>query len=62
MPDEKPEEETEVTPEGAVEIDDKDLDQAAGGTDASIYFNKRSLEGTTREDPLPPPVAPERGG
>ncbi len=31
MADEQPEKETEVTPKGAVEIDEETLDQAAGG-------------------------------
>ena len=31
MADEQPEKETEVTSKGAVEIDEEDLDQAAGG-------------------------------
>lgn len=31
MADEKPGKEEEVTPKGAVEVDEKDLDQAAGG-------------------------------
>ena len=59
MTDRKPSKEA---PRGATQVDEKDLDRAAGETDASIYFNKGSLEGTTRQDPLAPPVAPERGG
>jgi hypothetical protein len=31
MADGKPEKENEVTPEGAVEVDESDLDQASGG-------------------------------
>ena len=31
MTDKKPEKEEEVTPKGAVEVNEKDLDQAAGG-------------------------------
>lgn len=31
MTDKKREKETEVTPKGAVEVDEQDLDQAAGG-------------------------------
>ena len=31
MADKKPENENEVTPKGAVEVDESDLDQAAGG-------------------------------
>ena len=31
MTDEQPDKETEVTPEGAVEVNEEDLDQASGG-------------------------------
>ena len=31
MSDEQPDKENEVTPQGAVEVDEEDLDQAAGG-------------------------------
>jgi hypothetical protein len=31
MSDEQPEKETEITPKGAVEVNEEDLDQAAGG-------------------------------
>ncbi len=47
MADEQPEKETEVTPKGAVEVDEKDLDNAEGGissystpTDSSLNFTK----------------------
>ena len=34
MTDEKPEKEEEVTPKGAVEVNEEDLDQAAGGVES----------------------------
>lgn len=70
MADEQQKKESEATPNGAAEVDEKNLDQAAGGgTEPSIYFAKRTLEGTSREDPAapseaagPPHVAPEPRG
>ena len=61
MTEEKPEKETEVTPKGAVEVDEKDLDKAEGGisgysvpTDtSSINFAK-----TLTTDSLVQKVAP----
>jgi hypothetical protein len=38
MPNERPEKEEEVTPKGAVEVNEEELDQAAGGL--SLNFNK----------------------
>ncbi len=51
MADEQPEQEKEVTPKGAVEVDEKDLDKAEGGF--SINFTK-----TATTDPLVQKVAP----
>jgi hypothetical protein len=42
MADEKREQEEEVTPKGAVEVDEKDLDQAAGGA-AEVPMDQVSL-------------------
>ena len=39
--DEKKQDETEVTPEGAVEVQEEDLDQASGG---AIYMKPASAE------------------
>ena len=35
MADEQPKDDNEVTPQGAAEIDEQDLDQAAGGASSS---------------------------
>lgn len=43
MTDKKPDEEAEVTPKGAVEIDEKDLDAASGGTDF-VYLKLRGYD------------------
>jgi hypothetical protein len=43
MNDDQPNKENEVTPEGAVEIDEKDLDQASGGLE-SLSFNYAKME------------------
>ena len=41
MSDEKPQKDSEATPKGAAEIDEKDLDKAAGGSDVfSLNFSK----------------------
>ena len=63
MANEKPEKDPEATPKGAVEVDEKDLDQAAGGAQ-DIHFLK--IRGY---DLAPPPdsfgdkkIAPDVGG
>ena len=43
MTDKKPDEEAEVTPKGAVEIDEKDLDAASGGTEF-VYLKLRGYD------------------
>lgn len=52
--DEKKQDETEVTPEGAVEVKEEDLDQAAGGAvDAFRPTGDRLVE-----NPTSPTLAP----
>lgn len=61
MTDKKPDEESEVTPKGAVEVKEEELDKAAGGISGysapsdpySINFAK-----TLTSDPLVQKVAP----
>lgn len=58
MADEQPDKETAVTPKGAVEVDEKDLDQAAGGAvDAFRPTGDVSLN-YSKTDPLVQKVAP----
>ena len=61
MADEQPEQEKEVTPKGAVEVDEKDLDKAEGGFFAySVPTDSSSLNftKTLTSDPLVQKVAP----
>lgn len=51
MADQKPGKEEEVTPDGAVEVDESDLDQAAGGF--SINYSKIEMS----YKPAPQPTA-----
>ena len=46
MSDEQPDKENEVTPEGAVEVNEEDLDQAAGG--GSDIFPKIVFDTSTQ--------------
>ena len=41
MADENPEKEEEVTPKGAVEVDEEDLDKAAGGVSSGGDYVER---------------------
>jgi hypothetical protein len=59
MADEKRETEEEVTPKGAVEVDEKDLDQAAGGA-SEVPMDQISLNYSKIEvDRLSQKVAPQ---
>jgi hypothetical protein len=58
MTDKKPDQEKQVTPEGAVEVDEKDLEQAAGGSlnftrpteSLSINFTRVETETVETQD------------
>ena len=63
MTDEKPDHESDAKPEGAVEVDEKDLDQAAGGVSSggdlptesiSLNYSKDGGPGAT---PTSSPIA-----
>jgi hypothetical protein len=62
MADDQPRKDGEATPKSAVEVDDKDLDQAAGGAESlSLNFSKvevkaqpQSPAGWTGPVTLPP--------
>lgn len=55
MADENGNKGTEVTPKGAVEIDESDLDQAAGGAGAGkVKFNELQPSGEPTADPTSP--------
>ena len=43
MTDEQPDKETEVTPKGAVEVNEEDLDQVAGGAASEVPMDQISL-------------------
>ena len=60
MADDKRANEEEVTPKGAVEVDEKDLDQAAGGATGEIPMDQVSLNYSKIEvDRLSQKVAPQ---
>jgi hypothetical protein len=45
MTDQKPDQEKQITPQGAVEVDEKDLDQAAGGSEyITLNYSKMVTE------------------
>ena len=50
MVDEQPKQADEVTPKGAVEVDDEDLDQASGGAGYLKWDPPPSGEGPPGED------------
>ena len=66
MTDKKPDEKTEVKPEGAVEVDEKDLDKAEGGISSysapsdpfSLNFTKAA---TTQQKVSPLATSPGAG-
>ena len=53
MANEQPDKKEEVTPQGAVEVDEEDLDQAAGG----LSMNYSKIEMTYK--PSKPQTAPQ---
>ena len=53
MSDEKPQKDSEATPKGAAEIDEKDLDKAAGGAE-SLSLNFSKLEAMQKVQPQSP--------
>lgn len=55
MADNKPEPEKDVTPRGAVEIDEKDLDKAAGGETLNYAKVKVEYKPAPQEAPIIPP-------
>lgn len=55
MTDKKPEQEKDATPRGAVEIDEKDLDKAAGGETLTFAKIKVSYKPPPQEAPIIPP-------
>ena len=54
MADEQPGKDEDVTPKGAVEVDESDLDQAAGGTS----FAYAKVEITDKDLGQPAPLVP----
>ena len=60
MGDKTPEKETQVTPKGAVEIDEEQLDQAAGGATTEINglnFAKLEFDSAQKVDPSDPSIS-----
>ena len=57
MADEQPKQENEVTPQGAIEVDEQDLDQAAGGGSdlpmetVSLNYSKIELDAARKGTP-----------
>lgn len=58
-----PEKETDVSPKGAVEVDEENLDQAAGGAASSgmeingLNFTKIEFDSTQKVDPSDPSIS-----
>lgn len=50
MTDEQPKQEDEATPKGAVQIEDTDLDQAAGG----LSVTTSNIDAQIRQKPMAP--------
>ena len=72
MADDQPDKETAVTPKGAVEVDEKDLDQAAGGVSSggdlptesiSLNYSKDGGPGATpTSSPTASPLSVSKDG